>query len=71
MKSRKSGLALFWVGIVYMFGAGWLAMWWVAPIWRNTPPEQFEGTIWAFAGPVFTIIALSVPAGIVRSVTGS
>lgn len=70
MKPRKSGLALFWVGIVYMFGASWLAMWWVAPIWRNTPPEQFAGTIWAFAGPVFTIIAFSVPVGIVMTTIG-
>jgi hypothetical protein len=45
-------------------------MWWVAPVWRNTPAEQFEGTIWAFGGPIFMAIALSVPVGILLIVIG-
>ena len=64
MRIRKTGLVLFWIGVVYMSAASWLAMWWVAAIWRDTPPEQFEGTIWAFGGPVFMTISLSVPVGI-------
>ena len=70
MKSKLVGLVLFWIGISYMFLASWFAIWWIAPIWRNTPAEQFSGTIWAFGGPVFTTIALSVPVGILLAVIG-
>lgn len=70
MRAKAKGLVLFWVGISYMFVASWLAMWWIAPIWRNTPSEQFAGTIWAFGGPVFMTIALSVPVGILLAAFG-
>ena len=46
-----------------MFVATWLIMWWVAPMWRDSPPEQFEGTLWAFGGPVFVFISLAGPVG--------
>jgi hypothetical protein len=45
-------------------------MWWIAPIWRNTPAGQFVGTIWAFGGHVFMTIALSVPMGILLAAIG-
>ena len=64
MLKRMLGLALFWVGGLYIFCASGLAMWWIAPIWRNTPAIEFENTIWAFGGPVFMAIALSVPVGV-------
>lgn len=54
-----------------MFAASWLAMWWVAPIFRNTPPEELEGTIWAFGGLVFSAVGFSVPAGIVLMTVGA
>lgn len=71
MKKKRLGFGLFTLGAAYIFGASWLAMWWVAPVWRNTPAEQFDGTVWAFGGPVFTTIALSVPVGILLIVTGT
>lgn len=64
-KSKRLGHGLFWLGAAYMFGASWLAMWWVAPVWSGAPAEQFDGTSWAFGGTIFTTIALSVPVGIV------
>jgi MFS family permease len=70
MKRKRLGLGLFWLGAAYIFGASWLAMWWVAPVWRNTPAEPFEGTIWAFGGPIFMAIALSVPVGLLLIVIG-
>jgi len=70
MKTKTIGLILFWIGAVYMFVASWLIMWWVAPMWRNSPPEQFNGTIWAFGGPVFMFISFSVPLGIVLTAIG-
>ena len=71
MKVTRLGLTLFWLGAAYLFGASWLAMWWIAPVWRDTPAEQFDGTVWAFGGPIFTSIALSVPVGILLMVVGS
>jgi hypothetical protein len=67
MKRRKIGLILYWIGIIYMFVASWLIMWWVTPVWRNSPNPfvQFEGTLWAFEGPIFMFIAFSVPIGII------
>lgn len=70
MKTEKFGLVIFWLGAAYMFVASWLVMWWVAPIWQNSPPEEFIGTIWEFGGPVFTIIALSVPVGVLLTAIG-
>jgi hypothetical protein len=71
MRQKRLGLGLFALGAAYILGASWLAMWWVAPVWRNTPADQFDGTIWAFGGPIFTVIALSVPLGILFVVTGT
>lgn len=71
MNRHRLGLILFWVGAAYIFAASWLAMWWVAPIFANTPPEELEGTIWAFGGLVFNLVALSVPLGIVSMATGT
>lgn len=70
MQRKRLGFALFGLGAAYIFGASWLAMWWVAPVWRNTPAQEFEGTVWAFGGPIFTTIALSVPVGILLIVIG-
>jgi hypothetical protein len=72
MKARKIGLALFWLGVGYMFMAGWLIRWWVTPVWRHSPNPfvQFKGTIWTFEGPIFMFIAFSVPLGIVLVSTG-
>jgi hypothetical protein len=67
---RTTGLMLFWIGAAYMFIASWLIMWWVAPLWRHTPTEQFNGTIWAFGGPVFMFISFSVPLGILLTAIG-
>ncbi len=64
MSKQTIGLILFWVGGLYIFCASWLAMWWIAPIWRNTPAVEFENTVWAFGGPIFMTIAMSVPVGI-------
>jgi hypothetical protein len=59
MGSHRIGLIMFWIGAVLVFVTGWLVMWWVFPIWKNSPVEQFEGTIFAFLGPVYMTIALN------------
>jgi len=70
VKARAVGLVMFWIGVVYMVGASWLAMWWVAPIWGSVLPEELEGTIWAFGGPVFITLSLSVPVGLLLATLG-
>ena len=68
--ASKIGLIMFWVGAVMVFTGGWLAMWWLFPIWANSPPEQFDGTIMAVEGPVYMLIGLSSPLGIVLAAIG-
>ena len=71
MGSHRIGLIMFWIGAVLVFVTGWLVMWWVFPIWKNSPVEQFEGTIFAFLGPVYMTIALSVPLGVALAAIGT
>jgi hypothetical protein len=68
--TNRIGLIMFWVGAVIVFTGGWLAMWWIFPIWANSPVEQFEGTIMAFEGPVFMLIGLSSPLGVALAAIG-
>jgi len=70
MTKRTTGLIMFWIGAAYMFIGSWLIMWWVAPMWRYTPTEQFNGTIWAFGGPVFMFISFSIPLGTLLTAIG-
>ncbi len=71
MTSKRIGLFLFWFGALYVFVGSWFVMWWVAPIWQSSPPEHFQGTIWALGGPVFTWIALSAPPGSLSTAVGA
>jgi hypothetical protein len=67
---KKTGQIMFWAGMLYIFGASWLAMWWIAPVWRKTPIAEFEGTAWAFKGPIYMTIGLSLPLGIISAGIG-
>ena len=46
-------------------------MWWIWPIWHETPAAEFEGTIWAFGGPVFLAISLTTPTGFLLVAIGA
>jgi hypothetical protein len=70
MTRKTIGLILFWIGSVYFFVGSWLIMWWVAPLWRYNPPEQFEGTIFAYAGLVFMLISFSGALGPILAAIG-
>jgi len=67
---KTIGLIMFWAGTLYIFGASWLAMWWIAPVWQKTPIGEFKGTAWAFEGPIYTLIGLSLPIGIILAAVG-
>lgn len=68
--TNKIGPIMFWIGAALVFVGSWLVQWWVFPIWKNSPPEQFDGTIMAFEGPVYMFIGLSVPLGIILAAVG-
>lgn len=71
MNREKVGVALSWAGATMLFVTAWLVMWWIAPIFRDTPVEEAEGTIWAFGGPVFMTVALGPPIGILLLTIGT
>ncbi|MGD2216525.1 MAG: hypothetical protein PVJ64_07200 [Gemmatimonadales bacterium] len=70
MNAKRIGLVLFWVGAALLFTGSWLIMWWIAPIWSGSPPEQFEGTAMAAFGALFMAIAISAPLGILLAALG-
>ncbi|KAF5419230.1 MAG: hypothetical protein C5S45_06955 [Candidatus Methanocomedens sp.] len=70
MNKQKLGFVIFLIGAVYMFVMGWLVMWWVLPMWRSAPPEEFNRTILEVGGPMFMAMAFSVPVGILFGVLG-
>jgi len=70
MKSDRFGLMIFWLGALYMFIAGWLVIWWVTPIYRNVPIEEVNQTVLAVGGPLFIILALSIPLGAAMAAIG-
>ena len=45
IRSNKIGLTMFWIGALLVFVGGWLVMWWVFPIWKDSPLEKFDGTM--------------------------
>ena len=61
---------MFWIGAVVVFTGSWLVQWWIFPIWKNSPVEQFEGTLLAFEGPIFMLIGLSTPLGVALAAIG-
>jgi hypothetical protein len=71
MKRSTIGASLFVIGAAAIFISSWLVMWWIWPIWHNTPASSFEGTIWAFGGPVFMAIALASPTGFLLLAIGA
>lgn len=54
--SQKTGWIVFWIGVIYMLGLGWLYSWWVVPAANQVGSE-------AYAGLVGLLWALSVPLG--------
>jgi hypothetical protein len=71
MTRAAVGAALFGVGGVAITISSWLVMWWIWPIWHETPAAEFEGTIWAFGGPVFMAIAVGAPTGFLLLTLGA
>jgi hypothetical protein len=70
ISKRAVGLTLFWIGIAYMVGMGWLASWWFTDTFRTLTLEEISETAWALDKPLFWLWAFSVPAGSILAGVG-
>lgn len=57
MKTRKSGLVLFIIGMAFV------ASWWVRPAYHYMSWNEVNRTIWAVTSPLFGLWASSAPPG--------
>jgi len=70
MKKKTLGSILLLIGALIIFGTSWVAPWWTSPVWSSAPPEDFEGTAWAAFGPIFMLMSIGVPIGIILFTIG-
>lgn len=70
MKSNKTGLVLFWIGVILILGMGLGGSWVVRPIYRNMTLDQANATIWGLTSPLFGLWASSVPIGSILAGVG-
>ena len=60
---RNVGIAMLWLGVVYMVVIGWVASWSFATTFRSQTLAEVNETVWALNGPLFWSWVFSVPAG--------
>jgi hypothetical protein len=60
---RNVGIAMLWLGVVYMVVIGWVASWSFATTFRSQTLAEVNETVWAMNGPLFLSWVFSVPAG--------
>lgn len=70
MNKKDLGLAFILTGATIVFGISWVAPWWTSSVWSSAPPESFEGTAWAAFGPVFMLMSVGVPLGMILFTIG-
>ncbi|MCD4681251.1 MAG: hypothetical protein K8S00_12775 [Bacteroidales bacterium] len=70
MRSKKIGITILIIGILYMLIISWLISWWYVPDYRNLGPEFISGLSW-YTSISFSIIrALSAPLGSMLVIVG-
>lgn len=62
-QTKKIGLIIFWIGVLYMIGMSFIASWSASPTLRALSFHQVNETIWAITSPLFWMWAISVPLG--------
>ena len=68
---KKIGLILFIVGAFLIFAVAWVMPWFTSPVWSSAHPSHFDGTIWEISGPIFMLMSLLTPAGILMVAIGT
>jgi hypothetical protein len=70
MNKKTLGLIFIIAGVVIVSIISWVAPWWTSSVWSSAPPESFEGTAWAAFGPIFMLMSVGVPFGIILFTAG-
>ena len=71
MKQQRLPLALFWIGLVVSIALAGIGTWSLMSNLRTLTMEELASTIWAEAGPLFILWALSVTLGSILAGIGA
>ena len=63
MTKQKVGLVMFWISIVWMIAWEIASTVTLLPLMRSLTLDEFNQTIWAFGGPLFSVYGFSMPLG--------
>ncbi|MFC1710733.1 hypothetical protein ACFLZJ_01070 [Nanoarchaeota archaeon] len=61
MSKQKTGLVIFWIGIIWAFAWGIIGSLIFSPLSRNLTIEELSQTAWSYTGPLFLSWAFAVP----------
>jgi len=70
MRTKKTGLVVFWIGAGLMGGMGLVASFWARAAYRNLTLAQVNETAWAIGGPLLGLWASAVPLGAILAGIG-
>ncbi|MFC2029194.1 hypothetical protein ACFLWA_00520 [Chloroflexota bacterium] len=70
MRTRKTGLVVFWIGAALMIGMGLVASFWARAAYRNLSLAQVNETAWAYGGPLLGLWGSAVPLGAILAGVG-
>jgi hypothetical protein len=71
MKSKRTGIVLIIIGLLYLFTVSWLSSWWYVPDYRQSGPDFVSGSSWYTSVPFFIIWGISAPLGSLLLIIGS
>jgi len=63
MNKQKTGLILFWIGIIWTVAWEIVAVVKILPLMHSLSTDEFNQTIWAFTGPLMGLRGISMPLG--------
>jgi hypothetical protein len=70
MKSKKIGILMITIGIIYILLISWMASWWYVPDYRNLGPDFLSNNSW-YTSITFNIIwSISLPLGAILVILG-
>jgi hypothetical protein len=70
MTKEKAGLAMFWIGVVWMIAWLILGTTRIAPLMRSLSTEEMNQTIWAFGGALSFLYGVAIPLGAIVAGVG-
>jgi hypothetical protein len=70
VKTKKTGLVVFWIGAALMIGMGLVASFWARAAYRNLSLAQVNETAWEYGGPLLGLWASAVPLGAILAGIG-